>query len=138
MQEEIRFDDLSPREIPVAIGDAKYVLREAGEAAAIKHQDAVARAFHMSADGKGAVAGAGLARTRALLVSMCLFGEGGKPVSEQVVQSWPARIVKKLASAAARMSGIGGEETVESLEAKIAELQQQLEELRVSEDAPKN
>lgn len=127
MTDEIRFDDIAPVEVPVTLGDQRYVLREASGEAAERYQAAVLRGARL-ADGK--VVGMDLSGVESLLVSLCLVDHEGKPVPLSQVKSWPARIQKALFEKAMDISGLREQETEEQLARRIADDQKRLAELR--------
>jgi hypothetical protein len=118
--EEMVFDDVSPAEVPVVIGSARYVLREANEDAACKFRNALLRCTRPGPDGRPTTYD-GVADTEPLLVSLCLYAadEGGRVRPDRdgrpdhrhlvplaTVRSWPARVVKALAAKVQEMSGL--------------------------------
>ena len=148
MSEELNFD-LKPVEVPVKIGEQRYVLREASEEAARQWNNAKLRAARMNADGKTTSID-GLADAEPLLVSLCLCMMDPKTgetrtdrnlnpvtVSQATVLSWPARVVKPLYEKALAISNLDGKDTPEALETEIANLQERLAKLR-GEDYSKN
>lgn len=148
MSEELNFD-LKPVEVPVKIGEQRYVLREASEEAARQWNNAKLRAARMNADGK-TTSIEGLADAEPLLVSLCLClidpktGEirtdrnlNPVTVALATVLGWPARVVKPLYEKALAISNLDGKDTPEALEAAIANLQERLAKLR-GEDLSKN
>jgi hypothetical protein len=128
----LEWDDLEPIQVPVRVGQKRYVLREASEAAAATYRNAGLRSARMN-DGK-VVGIEGAADVQALLVSLCLFhfvaGKDGQqlpiPVSLEAVRSWPARVVLKLFERAKQISDLDETETREVLEKRLAETQEKL------------
>lgn len=150
--DEMNFDDLTPVEIPVRHSGKRYVLREAtGDASSI-YQNAVVKSAKLGADGKP-VGFENVADTEPLLVSLCLYsldGEGrirldndGNPdpryrVPLKTVRGWPAKMIKQLYEKAVNISNLRPQqETVETLEEKMAELRTRQEKLVEAEDAKK-
>lgn len=87
--------DLKIREVPVALGEANYVLREASEDAAVTYRNASMSKAKV-ADGK-VIGVAGIADVEPLLVGLCLFASGSDtPVGEEFVRRLPSRVVKPL------------------------------------------
>ena len=131
----IRFtnEDLQPQTIPVEIGGKNYVLREATEAVAKKYQDAASGSVKMR-DGK-IVGIQGLGRLQTLLLSLCLSEIGDTkadgspvlmPVKEAVIDSWPAKVVRRLFDECKKISGLDEKPTQKELERQYAELCEQL------------
>jgi hypothetical protein len=130
-------NDLAPKEIPVKGGGKNYVLREASAGAVVQYRNAVTRSIKMK-DGKPDSVG-DLANAEPLLVSLCLFElkeVKGQiipiPVPETTIRSWGARAMKTLFDRIKEISDIDmeGEETPETLEEKISQLQERLQLMR--------
>src|SRR5262249_48389219 len=140
----MEFDSVIPVEVPVRIGDERFVLREASEDAAVRWRNACARCARM-VDGK-VVAVGDIADTEPQLLSWCLYeGEtirllpDGSPdpkhlVSAQRIRRWPARVVKALYDEARRISGLDERDTRKTLLDRIAKLKEQLDQLEDAED----
>lgn len=103
MSNEFDFGDLTPVEIDVVGPDKlKYVLKEANGHAAKVFNNARTQGIVFD-DGKlKSITGAG--ELEPLLVSLCLFGEGDRPVQQKVIEKWPERVVKKLFNKAKEIS----------------------------------
>lgn len=132
--------DLAVTEIPVELGERKYVLREASEGAACQFRNAITKAAKM-ADGK-VVGIENIGDVEPLLVSLCLFEvlpDGGTKnigVPIQVVRGWPARVVKQLFAKAKEISELDeAAETEEAIEQQIARLQERLNAMRLPKNA---
>ncbi len=107
--------DLALIEIPVTIGDKKFILREAMEDAACQYQNALFHGMILGESGKP-VKIRNMADTEPLLVSLCLFdAELNTNVSLETVKALPSRIVKDLFNKAKEISGIDEADTRESL-----------------------
>jgi hypothetical protein len=87
--------DLAPVVIPTTIGGTKYTLEELSGDGYLKYNNAhLACSIYV----EGKLSGyRNLAALDSLAASLCLFDENHKPVSQQTVQTWPARIQKALA-----------------------------------------
>lgn len=94
MDNVMRFESIELIEIPVELGDKKYVLREATGAVACKYRDALLSNTQMGSDGKASIKINN--ETEVLLVSLSIFETDGRPVSIATVKGWPSRIVKAL------------------------------------------
>lgn len=138
MVDQLNFDDLTLREMPVKIAGEAYILREASEGGCAQYRNANLKCVRFNDNGKP-VAFDGTASTDALLVSLCLFkiktdadGEktGEARVPEQVIRSWPDRIVKALAKQAKEISELNLEESLEDLQKQRDELDKRIEELQ--------
>lgn len=132
MTESFVYDDPEV-EIPVSIRGVAYVLKEASGDAAAKYRNACLRATRVGKDGKFSAVD-GIADVEPLLVSLCLFTQEGKRVSDSVVRGFPSKAVKALFDKAKEISGlneVSNKDTIESLtkqrdviEGKLHKLQQ--------------
>lgn len=132
------FNDLSIIEIPVKLNKKNYILREADGEAGAKFKSRSAQCMRMEA---GSVTGVGeIGELEPYLLSFCMFeqGENGilKSVSENVIKSWPARVVKQLFDKAKEISELNESDTVESLEKTIREATKKLNKLRGESSKP--
>lgn len=139
--EPMRFDDLSPIEIPVSIKNTPYILREAGAGAAVAYENARLKAAKMN-DGK--LSGFdGMFDADLILLSMCLFqvdkGTGqiitdnGVPRSTpvQTIRGWLDRVYKPLLVRLKAISpSLEEKETEETLVKQLENIQQKLDDLR--------
>jgi hypothetical protein len=132
--DSLRFEDITPIEVPVHIHGVDYVLRETSGEAAVKYNDA-RLACNEYQDGK-LVRVHGLADLEPLLVSLCLFTQEGSLVSKTTILGWPARVQKALYDKAREISGMN--ETPQSLRKQIELLQRQLTEVEEQERLSKN
>lgn len=132
MIDELRFDDITPIERPVVIGNEKYVLRETSGDAAVQYENARIRCHEYQ--GGVLVRVKDPANLEPLLVSLCLFDDGGKPVPEAKVRGWPSRVQQGLYDAAREISGMN--EPAKSIEEKIEDLQRQLKQAKAGEERP--
>lgn len=131
-------DDLSIVEIPVKIKGKRYVLREAGEDAACRYRNALARCSQMGPEGNVQSIDGPIADVEPLLVSLCMFeqlpdgtGHRTKSISVAVVRSWPARHVKELFEKLQDISDMG--EDKESLQKQMIEIQKKLAKMSAEE-----
>lgn len=132
------FSLINPVELPVIVGDKKYILREASGDAACKYRNNLLKSTKMSPDGK-VQSVEGLADIEPFLVSLCLFEvteKGDKPVALHTIRSWPNRVQKALFEEAKRISYLDDIETVESLNKQIDELTKRRDALAVSKEDP--
>jgi len=113
--DELRFDDLTPTEVPVYLAGKSYILREASGDAACKYRNAMLACTRLGPDGKPSSI-QGMADIEPLLVSMCLYNaeEGdksfGKCVPLNIIRSWPSRVQKSLYDKVKEISEIGEED----------------------------
>ena len=146
----IVFTDLAPLQVPVELGGNKFILTEASGNAAVEWKNAIMLATRME---EGKVVGLGeLADSEPLLVSKCLYyadKDGGLPVRGNqadpsklvplnLIRSWPAKVVRKLFQRVQEISLLNEtnqEETLETLDEKIAELRSRREALERTEGA---
>ena len=94
--EELMEFDLTPVEVPVKIGGADYILREATGATSIAYQNAIINSTKPGLDGQPTQITSGLSAIEPMLVSKCLFDSENKPVKQDVIKSWPSRVQKVL------------------------------------------
>lgn len=132
--DSLRFEDITPIEVPVHIQGTDYVLRETSGEAAVKYNDA-RLACNEYQEGK-LVRVHGLADLEPLLVSLCLFTHDGVTVPKSVIINWPARVQKALYDKAREISGMN--ETPQSLRKQIEIMQRQLAEIEEQESLSKN
>lgn len=140
-RDDVDFSDLATIEITKNIGGKTYVIREASGDAACRYRNAQSKALKYN-DGK-VVASEGLADVDPLLVSMCLFeitgpkgAEKYTPVPVAQIRAWPHRVQKYLVEKVKSISGLDLDETEESLEKQILELQEKLD--KIKRDKEKN
>lgn len=135
MEDKMVFDDLDLREVEVVIKNVNYILREADGATAAKYRSAAVQGSRFSQKTKDVLVGPGIGDVELVLLSGCLlFKENGRRVPEGTIRAWPSRIITQLFNRAKQISELEeDDDTIESLEAKISELQEKLSRLR--EDA---
>lgn len=151
--EGMNFDSLELIEVPVTIGDVKYVLREADEGAAKAYHNARLHGAKVE-DGKVAGLPIDLAGVPSLVLSRCIFrlNEDGKPFPDPVSlqeivgykerngvvhKGWPARIVKPLFKKLKEISELDDDEgTLKELLEQRRELDERIAKLE--NDAAKN
>ena len=134
---DLNFEDLTPIERPVSIGQKKYILREASEGAACQYRNATLKGARM-ADGK-IVGMDGVADAEPLLVSLCLHPVGpndkirldtsGNPVPTdlRIIRAWPPRVVRALFDTLKEISpGLEEKEDQKALEKRFAETTEKL------------
>ena len=139
MTEELHFDSLELSEIPVTIGDKKYVLVEASEDAACQFRNATMAGTQMR--GRKVTKLGTMANAAPGLVSRCLFeddGVGRKAVPVATIYRWPARIIKQLFEWIKKNSDLEEDETLESLREEQAEIAEKIADLERGEDPAKN
>jgi hypothetical protein len=140
MSEELNLDELLVREVEVVKDKKRYVLKAPSEGANIRVRNSQMRGARL-VDGKLTMDAERLADSQSLLVSLCLFDEGGRPVPLSVIQSWPALYVKAIFDKAKELGGMDEEESAEALERRLAETQRRLDALRnghTAEESAKN
>ena len=123
MDEKIDME-IAPRETLVTLGSKQYVLREATAAVARRYRNKLLESITYGEDGRIHQA-PGIADLEVLLVSGCVFAVNPKgpptQVGENVVASWPDRVVKALFSQAKDLSGFTAEEKSASEEREKAD-----------------
>jgi hypothetical protein len=125
----INFDDLSLIEVPVSIEGKKYTLREASGGAAIQYRNAMLASTKLGPGGT-VTSVSGMANIEPLLVSLCLFDEKGKRVSEATIKNWPSRVLKTLFDRAKEISELdedGGD--LESLNKQKDEIEEKIAQI---------
>jgi len=83
--EAMDFSDITFQEVPVQIGDKNYTLREATGDAACLYRNAMLRCTKLGPEGKPETV-VGMGDVEPYLVSLCLFNEGGQPVTVATVR----------------------------------------------------
>lgn len=134
-KEPMHFETLDPIQVPVTIGTKKYILQEASEAVAVKFNNARLEAARFN-DGKlSSVKGA--ADVEPLLVHGCLFEVMSKEneplklgfLAKGFIDGMKASIVRELYKRALEISGLEDKDTIETIDKKIEQLQQQRSQL---------
>jgi hypothetical protein len=131
----MEFTSLARTQVPVTIGERRFILLEGSGDVAIKYRDAVLAKVNSLKDGKVDRL-AGLATVESYLLSMVLYDctetEGVLPVlndgspdpkalvSQTHIRSWPNRIISSLYERAKQISGLN---PVEEKETKTEEEQ---------------
>ncbi|MFA5056492.1 MAG: hypothetical protein WC485_00125 [Opitutaceae bacterium] len=136
-ENELDFSDLTIVELPVSIGDKKYVLREADGATACAYRNALMRCTKLGPDGKP-LSMDGIADLEPLLVAGCLFTQTGEPVAEEDVRKMSYRVLKPLYAKAKSISGLDGGNSRDELLAMRTNIDRQLAELDKAEETEKN
>lgn len=133
---ELVFEDAEPVEVPVRIGNRRYMLCEASEDAACKYRNASTACARFDGGKMVGIQGP-IADVEPLLVSLCLFelydhqGETRRrPVTLTQVRSWPSRVVKPIYEKARELSRLKEDDEPEVLERRIATDQQRLAAIR--------
>lgn len=137
---EIRFDSLDPIEEVVHLGGREYRLRETSGDASVKFDNAkmACYEYHEVSDGSMKLKSIrNLADLEPLLVSLCLVDDAGNPVPESTIRGWPSKVQETLYQRIRVLSGLS-EQSPESIERQISQLQQQLAEAKAREASGKN
>ena len=121
------FSSVAEIEVPVKVRDSTYTLREASGEAAAKYRSAAAACMKM-VDGK-TVGISGIGEVESLLVSLCLFDDKNKLVKRELINSWPAKIVKALFERCKEISGLDEDASIESLKKQRDKLNEQIKTL---------
>lgn len=125
-------EDLAPQVHPVVLGRDKYELREATGEAACNYRNKQVACSVLGPDGKVQRI-VGIADCDTYLVSMCLYDDQGRRVSEKKIRDLPDKVLRNLIKAAKMISGLSEEEDkVEILVKKRDELSRRIEELQVA------
>lgn len=130
--EEMVFDDVGLREVPVRLAGKHYVLREANAAAARAFRNCWLKGTKLGPDGQPTEANS-IADAELVLIHHCLFDRSGRPVPMNVIQNWSSRVTKALYERALEISeGLRQKETQEVLEARLKDTEEKLNALRVA------
>lgn len=135
------FGSLSLIEVPIKnLFGNDYVLREAGEDAAVRFQNAATKAAKMS-DGK-VIGVDGAANAEPLLVGLCLWRKDDQgrytiQVGEAQVRGWPHRVVKPLYAKAKEISHLE-DNSEEGLQKQIDSLTDRLHKQQEARKTIKN
>jgi hypothetical protein len=140
-QEQMVFDDLQLREVPVKIGQKEYTLREANGEAARKFRNAVIKAARFGPDGK-AERLEGAADAELVLINACLVDASGRQTPINVLAGWPNRVLKALFNRAKEISDLGESddsergllESQKRLSKELEEVASKLQRFRTAED----
>ena len=130
------FDDLSPQDYHFSFKKNRYVLREPSEAAAVAYTKGrmvgVEMVHNQDDEVRTLRSMQAVADVEPLLVSMCLFTEGGDPVSLATVKQWPSRVVRPLFEKAKEMGQLDDDPKadMESLQKQVDKLQKRMEKLK--------
>lgn len=139
MAVDFDFSDLTPQTATVEIGGRSFVLKEATEDQAVKFKNMSAKAAKFKDGDLTGIEGA--ANVEPYLLSLCMveIDPDGKekPVLESFVRTLPSRVVSPLFDWVRDASGLGGKDTVESIDKKLAELTKKRAELVKGGDGPK-
>lgn len=143
----IEFDSLERVQVPVTLGKEKYILLEGSGDVAIKYRDAIMATINKMKDGKPDGGLKGIATVESYLLSLTLYkvtetggtmpmlGDGSPDpnylVPQQVIRSWPNRIISMLYERAKQISGLNLEDKAKELEGKTEE---ELKEMAERED----
>ncbi len=122
--DELIFDDLERKQIPVSIGGKKYTLWEATGEMVIKYRNETAKYLKIGTEGRATTV-EGSANADPYLVSLCLTDEAGGPVSMATIKSWPNKVSQTLYEKAKELSGIDEDE--QSLLKQMASIKRKLE-----------
>lgn len=143
--EPMELTDLAPITVPVTIGKHSYVLKEASGLVARKYRSRIMNAAKGVQPG-GKVTEMDVSKLEGLeveLVAGCLFEvtAEGKHVTmanrENLIRSWPDRVIDQLFQRAAAISGLRQDEaanTLEGLDVQIEEAKEQLDKLYAKRD----
>lgn len=143
--EELDLGDPTPIEVPIAIGDKKYILKEADGEASTKYRNHRASCMKFNPEGGWTGISGPVNDAEHILISSCLFeiyDQNGeirrRPVIFEQVKRFPHRIQKALFEKAKEISGLEDDQKPEVLEKQIVLLQKRLEQKKGSEDQVKN
>jgi hypothetical protein len=142
MSEEMNFESLEPRAVPIRVGGkVLFILREASEGAGIEFQNASMKGSRLSPDGKTVELGP-IANARSVLLAGCLYkadADGNLRLNNQgdadprflvpaaTIRSWKQEVVEELFEKCKAISPkLVAKETKETLEKNLADVQAKL------------
>lgn len=103
--DEIRFDSLLPKEVPVFLGDKRYVLKAPSAAVTNKFRASMSDCYKV-VDGEATVSKPAKAvEVHVTLISQCLLDPEGKPVPVETITGWPNEIVEALIKGSVELCG---------------------------------
>lgn len=130
----LEFDSAELIELPVTIGKKKFIAVEADGDTACKYRNRIIENTKLGKDGSPTSI-KGIGDLDPFLVSQCLYiaDTGGNRTTTRVtaeeVRKLPSRIMSKIADAIKEVSELtDAEDTIESLEQKLAEAKANMEE----------
>ncbi len=130
--EPMEFDSATLREVPITIGEKKYILREANGEAATAWRNAKSEAITLSSKGKP-IGAKGIANSDPAFLSRCLFDCENNRISLAEIQGWPDKIQKTLVERLLQISDLSAsEDTVADLKSQRENLDEQIAELEES------
>ncbi len=144
--------DLTPKEVPVQIGEDHFILREAQGSTVIKFRNLIFQATNPGLDGQARGDGEGLADVEAFLVSQCLYRTkepgvlpkdgNGRPdrtklVAKEIITEWVYNIQRTLFETIKEISDID-RDTPEGLAKEKEDLAKRERKLRESQKYAKN
>jgi hypothetical protein len=135
----IVWDEVALIEVPVTIGNTKYVLREADVDVACKYKNALMGAVFARESGTGTT---NIADVEPLLVSLCIsYGNNGAkddhtPVPLATVRSWKPALVEKLADRVKKISKLNKEDN--ATPDQIAQVEKMLADMKAKAAAQGN
>jgi hypothetical protein len=136
--EEMVFDSIALREVPVRVGTKQYVLREANGEARRRYHNALMKGARLDAEGRPASFG-DMADAELVLLQGCLCDASGRQLPMQTLASWPGRVLQPLFEKAQEISELKkADDTEESLLKQLAGLQEKLEKVRAAKGAGGN
>jgi hypothetical protein len=110
MAGKINFDDLRPQRQEFSVGGRDYVLCEMTEGESVAFQREMVRLGKAGPDGKPTDLD-GVVDAASRKLSYCVkAADSGQAVTAEVIQSWPAYVVARLAEMVEEMNRIPGPE----------------------------
>lgn len=124
------FSDLTPKTATVSFQGRSFVLKEATEDQAVKFKNMSAKAAKFKDGDLTGIEGAANVEPFLLSLTMVELIDGKEmPVQESFVRTLPSRVVSPLFDWVRDASGLGGKETLESVNKKLADLEKKKAEL---------
>ena len=113
-RDPLDFSDLTIIRLPVKVGAFNYTLVECSADAASRYEELRISSARDFVDGKPTrLEGTGALPIK--LLALCLLDEQGKFVPEEVIKTWPWRVVKALESKAKDISDLHNNKLLSSL-----------------------
>jgi len=119
--EPIVFASATLNEVPITIGEKKYIMREASGDAATAWRNAKVDAIKLSPSGKP-VGAKGIANSDPALLARCLFDCENNRIPLDEIQSWPDKIQKTLVERLLQISELSTSEVEKSMKKFLDEM----------------
>lgn len=121
------------KEVPVKIGDEKFILKEADGLIAVTYRNEVMSRTRALQNANGAIKPKdGLAGIEPMLISMVLFTEDGSAVAKSRIQGWSNAVQRALFDRAKALGSLEEKRTLADLKAERKQLDETIKELEAA------